>query len=115
MAQESFERTLEVYASRSTAWALLIDMDRVTSWVSVIGAVRQVQPLALYYVVLADRLGPFRLRADLTVSVSNVEEPVTLDVHVQGEDRQIASRIEVFATLNLRALETTTLIDVRGQ
>src|SRR5690606_8752115 len=59
------------------------------------------EPLAAYDAVLQDRVGPFRLRADLAITVTEATEPTRLAIAAAGEDRQVRSRIAVDASLAL--------------
>lgn len=88
---QDIARTVAVAASRRAVWEALVDVPRVASWLSVVGQVREIEPLRRYSAVLEDRIGPFVLRADLAVTVA-AEEP-RLHVEASGEDRQVASRI----------------------
>lgn len=101
MARESFERTLDVAASPEHTWTTITDVDRVASWVSVVGSVETLEDLARYTAVLADRLGPFALKADLDVAVTDLDMGRSISFRAEGEDRQVASRIQVEATMDL--------------
>ena len=46
-------------------------------------------------------MGPFRMRADLDIQVRDVVEGRSLSLRAEGEDRQVASRIAVDATLRI--------------
>ena len=52
--------------------------------------------------VLEDRVGPFAMRADLTVDVTADASARTLHVSGSGEDRQIASRISASLDVAVR-------------
>ena len=65
MAGASFKRALSVPATPEAAWAVVTDVSRLASWVEVLETVTELIPLASYKTVIADRLGPFKLRADL--------------------------------------------------
>lgn len=114
MPLERFERRLDVSASPETVWETLTDVHRVASWVSVVGSVEEVEHLARYSAVLADRLGPFALKADLDVSVTGLEPGRSIAFLAQGEDRQVSSRIRIDAEMQLRPGAETTAIEVAG-
>lgn len=114
MARESFERTLDVAASPEHTWTTITDVDRVASWVSVVGSVETLQELARYTAVLADRLGPFALKADLDVAVTDLDVGRSISFRAEGEDRQVASRIQVEATMDLIPSERGTEVSVAG-
>src|SRR5699024_8361495 len=64
--------------------------------------------------VLMDRIGPFRLRADLDILLTNVVDKTSLMVLASGEDRQVASRISVEANLRLRPEAAGAEVSVDG-
>ncbi len=111
----TFDRSLPVTSDPATCWRVLTDVPRLVTWISIVDNAKELAPLDRYSAVLADRVGPFKLRADLGITVSEVDEPHTIRVRAAGEDRQVASRIAVDATLRLRpAEEAGTVIEVTG-
>jgi carbon monoxide dehydrogenase subunit G len=114
MPRESFERRLGVAASPEQTWATITDVDKVASWVSVVGAVETLELLSRYSAVLADRLGPFSLKADLDVVVTSIDAGRSISFRAEGEDRQVASRIQVEATMALTPDGSGTDVSVSG-
>lgn len=114
MPNVDFERSVIVQASPHTVWATVTDVNHVATWVPVVGAVREIKHLSAYTAVLADRLGPFRLSADLDVTVTDVEAHRSIAFSAEGEDRQVASRIRIGATLALTPDGDATKVDVDG-
>ena len=102
MATHSFSRTLATTSDAGTCWAVLTDVSRVAGWVTVVGEVNEIEPLAKYSTVLMDKVGPFKLKADLDVRVPEVEAPHRIRITAAGEDRQVASRIAIDATLEIK-------------
>jgi carbon monoxide dehydrogenase subunit G len=109
-----FTRTIDVGSDAGTCWERLTDVERVAQWVSIVGAVRELEPLHAYTAVLEDRMGPFRLRADLAIDVSDVVDGHKVRLRATGEDRQVASRIGVDATLRLESHGNGTTVTVDG-
>jgi carbon monoxide dehydrogenase subunit G len=101
MASMTFERDLLVRADAEKCWAIVTDVPRLVRWVTILDEAEELAPLDRYRAVLMDRMGPFRLRADLDIAVSEVEIARHVRVRASGEDRQVSSRIGVDATLNL--------------
>lgn len=101
MPTAQFDRTISVGADAATCWKILTDVGRVAGWVSIVGSVDERQHLQSYTAVLEDRMGPFRMRADLDIQVRDVVEGRSLSLRAEGEDRQVASRIAVDATLRV--------------
>ena len=110
--REEFDVTLRVSAGVAPVWAVVSDVPTVLSWISIVESVEAVG--SGYRVVLADRLGPFKLRADLDVVVTDRVPEQLMRAHGDGEDRQIASRLVVDVELALTEEEQGTKIDVRG-
>ena len=101
MPSMTFERDLTVASDPKTCWAVLTDVPRLVSWVSIVQDAQEIAHLERYTAVLMDRLGPFKLRADLDISVDDVRENENVHVKAAGEDRQVSSRIGVDAVLRL--------------
>lgn len=114
MPSVDFDRTTQVEASAESVWDVVTDVALVASWVTVVDDVDELEPLASYTAVLADRLGPFKLAADLDVEVFDVEAPRSLQIRAEGEDRQVASRIQIAARVSLAPHSRGTAIHVEG-
>lgn len=106
---------LSVASSPEDVWAVVTDVDRVAGWVGVLGSVEVLAPLAAYRATLTDRLGPFRLSADLDVEVGEVETNKTIHFVADGEDRQMSSRIQIEARLTLTPEGDHTDLEVEGR
>src|SRR5262245_65987769 len=113
MRQEFSER-LEVARGVDDAWPTVGDIPTVLSWISVVGDVREVEPDRRYAAVLVDRLGPFKLRADLEIDVLEREPARIVRAHADGEDRQIGSRLIVDVALALEPHGERTVLNVSG-
>jgi carbon monoxide dehydrogenase subunit G len=115
MPSMTFERDLTVASDREKCWAVLTDVPRLVSWISIVQDAEEVSPLERYTAVLMDRLGPFKLRADLDISLDDVRENEHVHVKAAGEDRQVSSRIGIDAALSLTETDTGgTTIAVTG-
>ncbi len=101
-------------SSGDQCWGVLTDVDRISGWISVVGDVREVEHLARYSAVLADRMGPFTLKADLDVLVTDLESPRSITIRADGEDRQVGSRITVDATLSIDPTGDGSVVNIRG-
>lgn len=101
MPRSEFGRELTVSAPPARAWETLIDVPVLVSWISVLEQAEEQEHLQKYTAVLLDRLGPFKLRADLAITLSDVRTEEHVTVHAEGEDRQVGSRLVVDATLDL--------------
>lgn len=95
--KDSFRREYTSTRPADQIIAELMDVQRVASWVPILSDVREEERLSRYRGVLEDKLGPFRLRADLEIDVKVDEHRITL--HAAGQDRQVGSRLVVDGTL----------------
>jgi len=111
--RQDFHETLTVAQPSEAVWAVVSQIPTVLSWISIVEEVEETAP-DRYRVVLADRLGPFKLRADLEVGVTERVEPLSIRAHGDGEDRQIGSRLIVDVALELAQLAEGTQLDVSG-
>lgn len=100
--QQDFSRTLRLAASADAVFEAIRDVRRVAAWLSVVREVKDVEPPRRYTALLEDRIGPFAMRADLTVEVRETG-PRAMRVTASGEDRQVGSRIG--ATIDLAATD----------
>jgi carbon monoxide dehydrogenase subunit G len=109
-----FRRDIVVAADRATCWAVLTDVPRLVSWVPIVGDASELAHLERYTAVLIDRMGPFKMRADLDITVDDVKENEHIHVRASGEDRGVGSRLAVDATLRLDESQSGTLITTSG-
>lgn len=114
MPRSQFHREIAVSATPDEAWTALTDVPRLVGWVSVVEDAREIEPLARYTAVLMDRLGPFKLRADLDIALDDVQVGRSLAVKAAGEDRQVGSRLTIDATLAVTPGAAGTTITVDG-
>ncbi len=106
MPAGSFSRSLSVSSDPEKTWATLVDVPQLVGWITVVEDARELVPLESYSAVLMDRIGPFKLRADLDIRMLDVRAGEHLAISVAGEDRQVGSRVTVAATLDLVPGET---------
>lgn len=105
MATQDFSRKLTVTALPERAWTVLTDVDRLASWVGIVQDVVELSRLEKYSAVLMDRVGPFKLRADLQINVNVVRDGEEVEIEASGRDRAVDSRIAVRAQLRLSPAE----------
>ncbi len=115
MPSADFARDITVTAPPDRCWPVLVDARRVGGWVSIVGEVEELESLARYRTMLQDRFGPFKLKADVDVRVTGLEEGRWIRFHASGTDRQVNSSIDVEAELRLEPSTTGTRIAVSGR
>ena len=105
MPRSEFRRELTVLASPEESWKSLTDVPLLVSWVGIVEDATEIQPLDRYSAVLMDRLGPFKLRADLDIIVTDVTPGRSISFRASGEDRQVGSRLIIEATMDIQPRE----------
>jgi carbon monoxide dehydrogenase subunit G len=99
--RSEFRRELILPSSPEQAWTSLTDVPLLVSWVSVVEDASEIEPLGRYSAVLMDRLGPFKLRADLDIVVTDLVPGSSITFKASGEDRQVGSRLVIEATMEI--------------
>lgn len=105
---------MRLQGSRDAVWRTVSDITTVLSWISIVGAAEEVEPDRRYRAVLQDRLGPFRLRADLDITIDERVEGSRIRARADGQDRQIGSRLIIDVTLALADGDGAVAVDVGG-
>jgi carbon monoxide dehydrogenase subunit G len=112
--RQEFQETVHLKGPREPVWATVSDIPTVLSWISIVGEAETVEPGSRYRAVLQDRMGPFKLRADLDIEIGERVEGELIRAHGDGEDRQIGSRLIIDVALALTEDGDGTAVDVRG-
>jgi len=111
---QEFQGTLQLAAGADRVWEIVSDIPTVLSWISIVEAVEETDAGNRYRVVLADKLGPFKLRADVDVVVAERVEGRLIRARGDGEDRQIGSRLIIEVALALEEQGDATGVEVSG-
>lgn len=115
MPSADFDRTLEVGSSPQRCWEVLTDVQKVAGWVTVAGDVTEHEHLSTYDVVLADQFGPFKLKADVAVEVTDLTDGESIRFRAQGADRHVGTSINAEAHMALTPTGSGTAIRVAGR
>lgn len=115
MADYEFDRTTNLPAAPETIWQRITDIPLLVGWISVLHDAREVDRLKRYAAVIEDKVGMFRLRADLDIRVTDVEEQRRITLQAEGRDRQVGSRISIAATVQLDPALDGTRLRVSGR
>lgn len=115
MPSAEFKRSLDVKRSPEECWSILTDVNRIAGWVTVVGEVHELEHLQTYEAVLHDEFGPFKLNADLSVAVTDIDEGKSIQFTAKGSDRQVSTNISVYASLNLEPGDSHTSIQIEGR
>ncbi len=112
--RQEFQEIVRLASGREPVWATVSDIPTVLSWISIVGEAEEVEPERRYRALLEDRIGPFKLRADLDIEVGERVAGEVIRARGDGEDRQIGSRLIIDVTLALSEDGDGTTVDVRG-
>ena len=115
MPSAEFEQFLDVAQSPAECWEVLTNVEQIAGWVSVVGEVGELEHLKSYTAVLVDQFGPFKLKADLDIQVTDLEEGTSIAFRAKGEDRQVSTSIIVDGSLALAETDSGTTIHVQGK
>ena len=74
---------------------------QLPAWLPFLHSITEQERLSCYEGVLEDRVGPFSLKADLLITVVELDEPKSIAIKAVGEDRQVRSRITIDAAVHL--------------
>jgi carbon monoxide dehydrogenase subunit G len=111
---EAFSRSVTVQSPRQNVWDVLTDVHTLAGWVGIVHSVDELRNLEKYRAVLQDKVGPFKLRADLAIAVTVEQEGRRVIVSASGRDRAVDSKIKVNAALELAERDDHTAISVEG-
>ena len=114
MAEFDFEETVRVSGTPGEVWELITDVPRLVGWISVLHDATTIEELSHYRAVMQDKVGMFKLRADLDIRVTEKTEGERIVVHAEGEDRQVGSRIVIDATVTMTPGDDATTVTVSG-
>lgn len=114
MAEFEFGQTVQVQGTPEATWALITDVPRLVGWISVLNDAETVEELAHYTAVIQDKVGMFKLRADLDIRVTEKVEGERIVGHAEGEDRQVGSRVVIDTTVAMTPAEGVTVVTVSG-
>jgi carbon monoxide dehydrogenase subunit G len=111
---DRFTETVRLPGAPEDVWRVVEDVPVVLSWISIVHSTAPGQSPDRYAAVLQDRLGPFKLRADLRIDVLERDAGHRIRARAEGEDRQIGSRLIIEVTLKLTEDGGTTVLTVDG-
>lgn len=115
VARNEFHREIAVASSPEETWQVITTVPVVVGWVDIVEDAVEVDRLSKYTAVLMDRLGPFKLRADLDIDIFDVVEGQSLAGKASGEDRQVGSRLMIEGSVHLAPREPSgTVVTVQG-
>jgi carbon monoxide dehydrogenase subunit G len=114
VAEFAFDETVSIAGAPEAAWGLITDVPRLVGWISVVHDAREITPLSQYSAVIQDKVGMFKLKAELDIHLTEVDEGKRIVAHAEGQDRQVGSRITIDAEVLLDRSADATSVRVAG-
>lgn len=115
MAEFEFDETVSIAGAPEAAWDLITDVPRLVDWISVVHDAQELTPLSHYSAVIQDKVGMFKLKAELDIRLTEVDEGKRIVAHAEGQDRQVGSRITIDAEVLLDPAADATSVRVSGR
>ena len=100
MAKGAISSVIELNRGVSEVFEQLQDVQLVSSFLPLLSQLTEIEPLKSYEAVLEDKVGPFKLRADLAFVINIDHDSLKFGVEARGEDRQVRSAIRISAEMS---------------
>jgi carbon monoxide dehydrogenase subunit G len=115
MAKGSIASVIELNRSVADVFREMQDVQLVSSFLPLLSELKEIEPLKSYEAVLEDRVGPFKLRADLSIEITIDHDSLKFSVEARGEDRQVRSAIRISAEMSFATnSENRTVLSISG-
>ncbi len=115
MAKGAISSVIQLNRGVSEVFEQLQDVQLVSSFLPLLSQLTEIEPLKSYEAVLEDKVGPFKLRADLAFVVDINPDSLKFGVEARGEDRQVRSAIRISAEMNFATnSENKTMLTLSG-
>lgn len=101
-----FQHTININASPQSVWDFLWDVDRLARCIPGCEQATVIEPHAHYTALVADRVGPLKLKMPLDLVVQHAEEGRFLQVLANGRDPALGSNVRVDIRADLSAEAT---------
>ena len=114
VAKGSISSVIELNRGVSEVFGQLQDVQLISSFLPLLSELKEIEPLKSYEAVLEDRVGPFKLRADLSIAINIDHDSLKFGVEARGEDRQVRSAIRISEMSFTTNTENQTVLTVTG-
>ncbi len=96
-----FEERLQVPVPRSAAWSFLWQTERLAACIPGCEELEEIVRGQSYKAVFADRIGPYQVRFDMTISVVEAVEPERVKLTASGRDARMGVSQKLELTVGL--------------
>jgi carbon monoxide dehydrogenase subunit G len=107
-----FAKDIVVDRPPERVWTFLWDVERVARCLPGCEEVRTVVPQRRYAAVVAERVGPFKVRFPLDIEVLEVDEGRRLKAQAAGRDAALGSSLRVTIDLQLEPRDTGSVVHI---
>jgi uncharacterized protein len=115
VAKDALKTTFEVNCPIERVFNDFQNVQLVSTFLPILSELNELEYLKSYTAVLEDKVGPFKLRADLAITTAIDNELLKFAVEARGEDRQVRSAIRISAEVQFKKLsESSTNIQITG-
>ena len=115
MAKGSIASVIELNRGVADVFREMQDVQLVSSFLPLLSELKEIEPLKSYEAALEDRVGPFKLRADLSIEITIDNDSLKFSVEARGEDRQVRSAIRISAEMSFATnSENRTVLTISG-
>ena len=116
-----FQHSIAIAAPPKVVWDFLWDVEQLARCIPGCIEAKVVEPHSHYTAIVADRVGPIKLKMPLDLVVKSSEDLQRLHVECNGKDSALGSSVKVDIVAVLTADEPGTMLaldvnaDVRGK
>lgn len=111
----TFERTVTVAASPEDVWTVLWDVERVARCLPGVEGVREIAAHERYEAVVAERVGPFRVRFALAIQIEEMDRPRRIRAVASGKDSAIGSSMKARLDVTVEPADEGSTLQVRAE
>ena len=99
-----FEQRIEVKVDVSKVWEFLWDVERLARCLPGCQEAREIEPHQKYEVVVEERIGPFKARFEMDVSVVEMDKERRVRLLAVGKDKKLGASTRTELDVQLEAL-----------
>jgi hypothetical protein len=108
-----FAQRIAVEASPAKVWALLWDIKRMAGCIPGCQDASEIEAHRRYAAVVAERVGPFKVKFPLEIEVLEAVEGKRLRASATGKDAAIGSSMRMSLDLSILEEDGQTILDIR--